>query len=77
MTRDEAVNKLDEGRVVQYPGDFVDGLVALGLLKLDEPKDADTVFIDVVAEWRASTSAASIFELMAMLDTSGLKVVEK
>ena len=77
MTRDEAVKKLDEGRVVQYPGDFVDGLVALGLLNLDEPKDADTAFIDVVGKWRASTSAGSILALMDMLDISGLKVVEK
>lgn len=73
MTRDEAVKKLDEGRVVQYPGDFVDGLVALGLLKLDEPKSVDGVFIDTVMEWRSNPSN-SVIELLRQLNSAGLKL---
>lgn len=81
MTRDEAVEKL---RAVKDRGDytfkqtvsahgFVDGLVALGLLKFTEPKAAEEILREKVEE--IDGGCVTTVELFEVLERNGLRVV--
>lgn len=73
MTRDEAIN-IWEG--FHYgAGSVIDGFVALGMLKLDEPKGIEERLHDAMK--RGGGASFSAVWLMMALDCSGLKLVEK
>lgn len=81
MTRDEAISelkrlphKVDHGSDYIKASILVDGLVALGLLKLDEPKTAEQKLHDAVVTW--GLERAKYADLPRYLKAAGLKVVE-
>lgn len=85
MTRDEAVDAIHNAH---NPGDLpgelrwdsnrrwaekaVDGYVALGMLKLDEPKSAYEKLADAMGIGRWSRN-----NIMSAIESAGLKIVEK
>jgi hypothetical protein len=75
MTRDEARFKLleaTESRCTEsFITDFLDSVVALGLLKLDEPKSEE----DTLAEIFRGYVAMSPHYFRIRLDELGLKIV--
>ena len=76
MTRDEAKDKLLDAGVVgpMKAADFLDGLVALGILKLDEPMDSITR-LALGLGW--PEGGRSEGELRQALEANGLRIVEK
>lgn len=77
MTRDEAIKGViepDAGYDHQHA--FVDSLVALGILKLDEPKSAESRFREAFSHLSkpAQCSADNVWEI---IHNSGLQIVEK
>lgn len=74
MTRDEAIaqvvcaHNLIEGDF----GSFVDSLVRLGLLKLDEPNDYTADIARFLPEWNAGLAALFATQLRA----KGFKIVK-
>lgn len=74
MTRDEAIKlyqKHFNGGVGGYDGRAIDVFVALGMLKLDEPKSVNKRAWEVL---RAFTDDACVIDC---LHRAGLKIVEK
>lgn len=84
MTRDEAVKKLwvpsppQEWALGAYDaGQFVDRLVALGMLKIDDPPSIESRFrkaVSPIGEGVVGPWAGNIWEC---IHSSGLKIVEK
>lgn len=63
MTRDEAIAKVNEGTegIFSLEGRLVDGLVALGLLKLDTPAPTDAQLIEAtVRRYTTATQGSCI-----------------
>jgi hypothetical protein len=82
MTRDEAVAKCagiaDLYRIdaFAHAHAFVDLFEALGMLKLDKPKDKFQTICGVLTDWRsADVEGANAF--MNRLEAAGLTIVEK
>ncbi len=80
MTRDEAIaiakHQLEYVNVSDaYIAAHIDVLVALGLLKLDEPKMPERIFIKAMRDYGYGITAAR--ELFDRIDFAGLKLVEK
>ena len=96
MTRDEAIEKdLIAGRIIRVVANTgvsdaalraisaarIDSYVAIGLLKLDEPKTAWDKFCDEAQRqpngWSSPDDPSSILaEAREILDRAGLKIVE-
>lgn len=79
MTRDEAIAKVDiiydPSKLTNPPTIIVDALSSLGLLKLDEPIP-EPIFRAYEAVYEAAPLLSfPIFR--AMIDSAGLKIVEK
>jgi hypothetical protein len=84
MTRDEAttiMTKLKKSKSDDDVSNVIDAFVALGMLKLDEPKSAWQKFEDAAVakhQWLSSNDRVSIlYEVLELLDITGLKIVEK
>jgi hypothetical protein len=80
MTRDEAIaiakHQLEYVNVSDaYIAAHIDVLVALGLLKLDEPKMPERIFIEAMRDYGYGITAAR--ELLDRIEGAGLKLVEK
>lgn len=84
MTRDEARFKLIEGTdgkcTERFMDDFLDSAVAIGILKLDEPKSALQKFEEAAIRkhyWLPADDHASIlYDVRELLRDYGLKIVE-
>jgi hypothetical protein len=80
MTRDEAKEKLmAETRNECTPGqmdDFIDMSVALGMLKLDEPKYTTERAIDAMFA-RGQNGVITPRHALDAIEAAGLKIVEK
>ena len=79
MTRDEALKIArcgygNLGGFSDHPKAFVDMAVALGMLKLEEPKSAWTKFNEIVNDWVDPVEQGKFFSDM---EKAGLKIVEK
>jgi hypothetical protein len=78
MTRDEAVQKLRAAQpkidTVWNAALWVDAFVALGMLKLDDPKSVDQR-LDLVLSYLGP--AATHVELKYALEAQGLALIEK
>lgn len=77
MTRDEALKML-AGKFKSGPefySEFVDSLVALGLLKLDQPKSAVDRFCNAYHGHGCAQSIGP--SIQSALDKANLKIVEK
>lgn len=81
MTRDEAVNVMSEiwggNRQHALGESYVDAFVALGMLKLDEPKSAQQKLDALFSLYRLEDARLKMHEFLAYLDEAGLKIVEK
>lgn len=83
MTREQAHHKLmAETRNYCTPSqmdDFIDMSVALGMLKLDEPKTIEYRAIEALADGRDGIAMSShgAFACIKKLEAAGLKIVEK
>ena len=77
MTRDEAARIVVEKCSVHRgkAGEFLDTLVALGVLNLDEPMSALEIYYKTASEYFNSSIEANEFKLV--LEEAGLKIVEK
>ena len=76
MTRDEAIKRFNDAADGSFSGEaWIDRFVALGILNLDEPKSV----IDRLANGmtRAGFNPFTRSELKAILESEGLKLVEK
>lgn len=77
MTRDEAIQRLvDKNEPYAHAALLVDNLAALGILKLDEPKSAESRFREAFSHLSkpAQCSADNVWEI---IHNSGLRIVEK
>lgn len=77
MTRDEAISKL-ESRAnfnAYVADDFVDGLAALGLLKLEEPKPEWHKDVVLAVRKYPGLVDVSPINVICALEHAGLKVV--
>lgn len=85
MTRHEAIAKVRGSAPNPYcdtASTLVDGLVALGILKLGEPKEAWEKFKDILCnefdfEPSDDIDRANLRKMKRALDKAGLKIVEK
>lgn len=76
MTRDEAIKTWDIARGKgDYAPTFIDAFVALGMLKLDEPKSAQQMAYAAFVS--AGWSVTRTVETICLIDSAGLKIVEK
>lgn len=78
MTRDEAEMLAIKAVSFQFSEDarrHIDVLVALGMLKLDEPETADQKFRKIVIDRGFHDSHPLAF--LRDMDAAGLKIVEK
>ena len=73
MTRDEAIKKCF-GLYGGNGAECVDLFVALGMLKLEEPKSIEQKFKEIYAAWPYGWGAKQCLE---HLEKNGLKLVEK
>jgi len=83
MTRDEAIKKAGNA----CPGRaqwLVDSLIALDILKVEEPKDAKTLAIQAlsttvvgVGNTALQLDARSAFDIVELLARAGLEIVRK
>lgn len=82
MTRDEAMNKLVQSDGARSPDEaFLNAVVALGLLKLDEPLSPVQRAAQIMADYQRTNHDAGIFEdnfaeVVSLWKTAGLKIVE-
>jgi hypothetical protein len=77
MTRDEAIKAFRNS--TPNPSSFsdeawIDRFVALGMLKLDEPKSAAQKFADIAYEVCGAAGYAKLWE---RFEKAGIRVVEK
>jgi hypothetical protein len=78
MTRDEAIKKFEtnsEHYYGTYASDWVDLFIALGMLKLDEPKSAEERVRDQARCEDIYDFKTELF--MRVVDHAGLKIVDK
>lgn len=75
MTRDEAI-KLTEAQADKGYLILVDALVALGLLKLDEPKSAEEAEFELWLLQRPGWGQAGIAAFLRDLHGRGFKIVK-
>lgn len=78
MTRDEAIKNTDAVMSASWSAEFVDGLAALGLLKLDEPEQSKPIkdrFTDLYLQENCANGTSSESFQKRLLD-AGLKIVE-
>ena len=79
MTREDAIKAFDG---IAQPGSFgtnswIDRFVALGMLKLDEPKSLDARINYAINYEMCSNKTVQAREIKAALDRAGLRIVEK
>lgn len=83
MTRDQAVNCLAKlpvdtvGRPYNSPEWLVSSLLSLGVLRLDEPKDAQDEFLDDLYAAGSPTVPLTYNNLRQKLIDAGCKIVKK
>jgi hypothetical protein len=78
MTRDEVVElfgKMEDRGTSCLGEDLTDWAVAVGMLKLDEPKDTAQRTVDVLNKNLGPNTSA--FKIIGALDFAGLKIIEK
>jgi hypothetical protein len=76
MTRERALEIIKEEYAVLTPASILRMFEGLGMLKLDEPKDAVEKFFDVVEGFGTLTRQDGA-RLASMLGRAGLKIVSK
>lgn len=78
MTRDEVETIIHDnffmGRGKTFAQSWTDAFVALGMLKLDEPKSAWEKFNAIARDW---VDPLEMGEFFSDIEKAGLKIVEK
>lgn len=78
MTREEATAKLmeatDSACTARWMEDFIDSAVALGMVKLDEPKTITGRIADAMAHITDQSPPGAV---RLAFENAGLKIVEK
>ncbi len=76
MTRDKAIDIIKDKTIwhIEHCASMVDAFVALGILKLDQPKSAEDRAVEAL--W-ATGSRVTPRIVLKGLDDAGLKIVEK
>ena len=75
MTRDEALQILRVPHDGNFTESLVDALVALVILKLDEPKTAEDIFREAIGE--VPIHYRNAWKILDVLNDANLKIVEK
>lgn len=75
MTRDEAIRKFNDAADGSFSGEaWIDRFVALGILKLDEPRSNIDLLVESLG-WRLGSCAHA--ELNQALGRAGLMIVKR
>src|SRR5687768_7458636 len=78
MTRDEAIEIWDsQPNDFLEPADIIDKFAALGILKLDEPKSANSKFMDAMIARGYPQNSNLFADILFALDAAKTKIVER
>lgn len=78
MTRDEAIKVFKRGVIGgNWEADWIDKFVALGMLKLDEPKSAADKFRAAMNDLGYKGNSCVWPDLETALNVAGVRIVEK